>query len=385
MNDPARQLVQALPDVARLAQAAHRLRQHLLAAEGAYPESRARALLRVADAADDPTLNDFHRLVAGEPAARLALHDLLRDSGLAADAECDGVIRAAAATAPEAEEAPAATPWLSLALAAFARSRQYPLAELDPASPPDPHSPAGRVVQAAGQFLRGQVQRAPTERERLARTLAYDPASAEASADAGPTPMVPDPSVYRPPVPVRYPEIAAETITVDVDEQAESPTVRRGEPLVITEEDVRAATPAPLRVDPPAPSPIPPGAVVMPGAETGRPGLSVSGGRRRRGATQTTRLRVVVQEHANGPGMYGIQVHVRSRSAGVKVAGTTNRDGHFLCQLPVKPNEGVTYDVEVSWPRDQGDKAEKKAITLNADRTEFTIPFYPQYRPEDPA
>jgi hypothetical protein len=90
----------------------------------------------------------------------------------------------------------------------------------------------------------------------------------------------------------------------------------------------------------------------------------------------TTKLRVLVQEHPDGPGLYGLQVRVTC--AGIKsyVAGTTDRDGKFVCELPVRMQTGLTYDVEITWPRDKGGDGERKSITLNADRTEFTLPFY---------
>ncbi|MCA9979169.1 MAG: hypothetical protein KC413_25580 [Anaerolineales bacterium] len=48
-----------------------------------FTESRAKALLRTADAVDVPTLDDFARLMETETAVRLALHDLLKESELA--------------------------------------------------------------------------------------------------------------------------------------------------------------------------------------------------------------------------------------------------------------------------------------------------------------
>jgi hypothetical protein len=63
---------------------------------------------------------------------------------------------------------------------------------------------------------------------------------------------------------------------------------------------------------------------------------------------------------------------------GVKsyVAGTTDRDGKFVCELPVRVESGLTYDIDVTWPREEGSEVERKSITLNADRTYFTLPFY---------
>jgi len=74
--------------------------------------------------------------------------------------------------------------------------------------------------------------------------------------------------------------------------------------------------------------------------------------------------------------MYGLQVNVASKSVKKHLAGITNRDGKLLCELPINKKEGVTYDVDVTWPRDLGGETERKSITLHADRTEFVLPFY---------
>jgi hypothetical protein len=169
MEKPAMKLIKTIDD-ARLGLFAEGLRDWLLADEGetaVFTESRAKALLRATDAVDDATLNDFARLVEQPTAVRLALHDLLQNSHLA---DNDDV----ALLAQSAIRNPQSTiPWLSLALAAFAWKSQYPLAQLDPAEPPEPYSPAGQVVQRAAHFLRQQVQRSATERDKLARKLAY--------------------------------------------------------------------------------------------------------------------------------------------------------------------------------------------------------------------
>jgi hypothetical protein len=96
----------------------------------------------------------------------------------------------------------------------------------------------------------------------------------------------------------------------------------------------------------------------------------------------STRLRVVVQEYPDGPGLYGLQVRVSCQGIKSFVAGTTNRDGKFLCELPVRVHSGLTYDVDVTWPREMNREVERKSITLNADRTEFVLPFYRVLTPE---
>ena len=98
--------------------------------------------------------------------------------------------------------------------------------------------------------------------------------------------------------------------------------------------------------------------------------------RRGRAPMAITKLRIVVQEHPDGPGLYGLQVRVSSRGIRRYVAGTTNQAGEFLCELPVQADMGLTYDVDVTWPRDFGGEVERKSITVNADRTHFDLPFY---------
>lgn len=88
------------------------------------------------------------------------------------------------------------------------------------------------------------------------------------------------------------------------------------------------------------------------------------------------RLRILVQEYKDGPGLYGLQVQVSSPGVKAYVAGATNRDGVFLCELPVRVHSGLTYDVDITWPRDHGAGTERKSITLNVDRQEFFLPFY---------
>jgi hypothetical protein len=65
------------------------------------------------------------------------------------------------------------------------------------------------------------------------------------------------------------------------------------------------------------------------------------------------------------------------------VAGTTDRDGKFICELPVRAQSGLTYDVDVTWPRDAGGETERKSITLHADRTYFVLPFYRHLNPPE--
>jgi hypothetical protein len=405
MHEAALKLVQSFPDQARLARFAGRLLEWLVNDLGqgdqTFTESRAKALLRAGETLDEPTRHTFERLVgvvgepSSEPVLRIAIYDLLADSGLA-DNEDVKALAIATAQAAAPDNAPAAN-WFALAVAAAAWKSDILLSQLDPASPPDTYSPAGQAVRRAAAFIRQQVQRSATERDKLGRKLGYDPTAAGTpSLDALPqtAPVAPLPPHYRMPVPVRYPEVARETIHIDDDEEiSPGSPVTRGEPIKIGDDELGGDAAAssgpirqpPLRIEadqiPPAPapttpSPRPPRAsqVVTPPATTTanvhRPA--------RRGSrpTQTTRLRVLVQEHPDGPGLYGLQVRVSSKGLKSFVAGTTNREGAFTCEVPVHRDSGLTYDVDLTWPRDYGSEVERKSITLNSDRTLFTLPFY---------
>ncbi|MCI0397503.1 MAG: hypothetical protein L0332_14570 [Chloroflexi bacterium] len=396
-EDSALQTIQSLPDSQHLAAFAGRLREWLVSdlnSGGENPpeftESRAKALLRAAAAVDDPTLNDFARLVENDSVARVALYDLLKDSALGVEPQ----VAALAGPSPAGSAALATIPWLSLAVAAFAWKSGYLLHQLDPASPPGAHSPAGQLLKRAAHYLRQQVQRSATERDKLGRKLSQAPAGARSLEALRPeAPIAPLPPHFRPPIPVRYPEVAREMIQVD---PAESPpaTPARGEPLVITNEDLPAEPrppDAPVRMPPITigqeqltperrrpPTPLPGSAVLMPNSSVeSRPSLTVAL-RQMLGQEEmkTTKLHILVQEYPDGPGLYGLQVRVTCHGIKSYVAGTTDREGKFVCELPVRLHAGLTYDVDVTWPRDAGGDVERKSITLNADRTYFTLPFY---------
>ena len=373
----------------------------------AFTDSRAKALLWATEVIDDPTLQDFGRLMQTPVLMRIALYDLLKESGLAGNAE----VQAMTAVGSEADPALIVS-WPVLVIAANAWKSGYLLNQLDPASPPEPYSPAGQVLKRTGHFMRHQVQRSATDREKLGRKLSQPPSGAANLETMTPQETIaPLPPHYRPPIPVRYPEIARDTIQLDAN--AAPPAgqpVTRGEPLIITEDDLPPApvprrapaeppppdppTLAPVRMPPISisrdqvapetperrrpPSPMPRTAVLMPNSSVeSRPSLTMAL-RQMLGQEEmtTTRLRILVQEYPDGPGLYGLQVRVGC--AGIKsyVAGTTNREGQFICELPVRLQAGLTYDVDITWPRDKGGDGERKSITLNADRTEFTLPFY---------
>jgi hypothetical protein len=420
MTDMALKTIQSIREDSHLPIFANRLTRWLIETlqaevpppfgEGAtsnFTSSRAKALLRTTAVIDDPTLQDFDRLMQTAALVRIALYDLVQESGLADQAE----IQAMAAVGSEADAAPPVA-WPVLIIAANAWKSGYLLNQLDPASPPDPYSPAGQVLKRTAHFMRRQVQRSATDREKLGRKLSQPPSGAANLETMAPQEAIaPLPPHYRPPIPVRYPEVARETIQLNANEERPAgQSVTRGERLIITEEDLPPA-PAPRRVpaepapaEPPTtppvrmppisisrdqvapetperrrpPSPMPRTAVLMPNSSVeSRPSLTMAL-RQMLGQEEmtTTRLRILVQEYPDGPGLYGLQVRVGC--AGIKsyVAGTTNRDGQFICELPVRLQAGLTYDVDITWPRDKGGDGERKSITLNADRTEFTLPFY---------
>jgi len=398
MEDAALSLIRAFPDRPQLAAFAARLLDWLnsdLNPRGEpLSESRARALLLAAEALDEPTRHSFSQLTDTEPGARIALYGLLRESNLADNGDV-AALAAAAAGAPPPDR-PAAAAWLALAVAAHAWRSGFPLDRLDPAAPPDPYSPAGQVIKRAAFFARQQVQRSATERDKLSRKLAYTgpggPATLNGLRPDGTA--APLPPYYRPPVPVRYPEYTS-GVQVNPDELEQPTPPAPAAPLSISVDDLEPpAAPAapltqpPLRIDasqlePPArpipqpPAPRPPSNVVMPTAAVS-PARPAAPRRHKRGRAPmaTTKLRVVVQAHPDGPGLYGLQVRVSSRGIRRYVAGTTNKDGEFLCELPVQADAGLTYDIDVTWPRDFGGEVERKSITVNADRTHFVLPFY---------
>ena len=362
-----------------------------------FGESRARALLRAADLADEPTLADFGQMIGHEAAFRVALYDLLRDTGLARETS----VRDLAQLSPPGETPPFS--WLALVVAAYAWRGGYPLQSLDPAAPPSPNTPAGQSLRRAAHFLRRQVQRSATERDKLNRLLSQPPSGApslDTLNTSGET-IAPLPPHFRPPVPERYPEMASETLHVDPDEVAAAPQITVGDPLVISPDEVGGAPAAsgePVRqpaitierdqVTPSAPpSPMPASAVVMPAASNdapSRPGLTVALRQMfRQEELSTTKLRVLVQEYPDGPGLYGLQVRVTCKGVKSHVAGTSDRDGKFICELPVRAQTGLTYDVDVTWPREEGGETERKSITLHADRTYFVLPFYRRLNPPE--
>jgi len=352
-----------------------------------FTESRAKALLRAAGVVDDPTLHDFGRLVEGNSTAvRLALHDLLQETQLVEDEEVSALATASAAIS----NLQSPVPWLSLSIAAHAWKSGYPLYQLDPASPPGEYSPAGQLIKRAATFLRQQIQRSATERDKLGKKLAYNPGDGTQTLDTMPDgqPIAPVPPHFRPPIPVRYPEVARETLQVDESKQSnEQNSITRNAPLTITNDDIQPANQRPVRMPEIRirADQVQPRRQSRPTQPRSQPSSSGGGNlgtavrqrfSRDKEALRSTKLRVIVQDVQDGPGLYGIQVQVRCQGIKAHVAGTTNREGVFLCELPVRVRSGLTYDVDVTWPRDFGGEVERKSVTLNVDRTEFKLPFF---------
>lgn len=397
MPDQALTLLKThLPDT-HLALFVYRLTQWLIAdqteaEQPTFTESRAKALLRATNVIDDPTLKDFAQRMEHETAVRLALYTLLKETELADNEE----VQALAATSGTGEATAAQTPsYLLLAVTAYAFQRGYPLSNLDPASPPAEFSPAGQLIKRAGYWIRQQVQRTATERDKLAKKVAFaGNAQTHASQTVDTLPAQPTaapvPPHYRPPIPVNYPEVANETLQVEAETETPPPPAVTAVPvsakITITEADI-TPPPAPPRTMPPIR--ITEEQVATTGQRIQRrvvePAVNNASSfatavqrqwKNGRERMTTTKLRVVVQEYPDGPAMYGLQIRISCRGVRSHVAGTTNRDGIFMAELPVRVQSGLTYDVQVNWPRDFGGEKERKSITLNADRTQFELPFY---------
>jgi len=397
MQNAALEFIQTIPDIDHLNFLADRLLSWLVTdlnhSDESVPdftESRARAMLRASDLLDDPTRHSFERLMEQEAAVRIAQYDLLKDSELAGSEEVAALVSTTAAS--DLGDPPGEVQWHSLAVAAFSWKSGYPLYQLDPASPPNAYSPAGQVLKRAATFIRQQVQRSATERDKLAKQLAFVANSGSAGVSslddmAASESVAPLPPHFRPPIPVNYPELTRETLQVDSGENVDMTTVTRGEPITITAEDLAPQEPAAARREPiqitaeqTQSQRSSPTRIVTPNA-TVAPGSSFADSVRKkfarsRESMKITKLRIRVQEHPDGPGLYGLQVRVTCQGIKSHVAGTTTREGTFVCELPVPEHSGLTYDVDVTWPRDLDGETERKSITLNADRTEFLLPFY---------
>jgi hypothetical protein len=369
-----------------------------------FTDSRARALLVSANLLDGAALSDFSHLVKSEPNQRITLCELLDDSGVAASDQVSPLRSAAQAVGQGSDSGEEPTPisWLALIIGCYAWKIGYPISQLDPSSPPGAYTPAGQVLKRSAGFVRRQLQRSATERDRLSQSLSRPSSMVPSLDDLSPDPgsIAPLPPHYRPPIPERYPEISGETIEVDPNEPAQEQAFTTGALLVITESEIESDPESgneivrmptitigqeQLTEEPRTPlSPLPSSAVVVPTDQTSqsRPSLTVALRQMlSHEKLASTKLKVLVQQYPDGPGLYGLQVRVSCKGVKSYVAGTTDREGKFVCELPVRVDSGLTYDVELTWPRDEGGDVERKSITMNADRTQFSLPFYRQLNP----
>ncbi|MEM9773624.1 MAG: carboxypeptidase-like regulatory domain-containing protein [Chloroflexota bacterium] len=382
-------LIQSEPNVAGLLQLAASLQATLL--EGISTPShllasKIRSVLLASNLLDDGILREFNQAVGRENGLRLALADLFERF----EAPANDLLLSPSDAVCE---------WLVLVTAACAEQKGYDIENLDPSSPPAPHSPAGLMLAQVADFFKAQTRRTATERDRLAKKLAFDNSalsetSQESSAD--PAPAAADPDV-RVPAPVTYfehnPPIK---LTVeDIDQQHDPVTT-----LPPVSLDLTAHPPTPEPESEPA-APAQP--QTMPAIKITRESLKPLSQRVTEQANQawrdvgapaigrvadkvrdiltpeettSTMLRVQVLDQPQGAGIVGVQVTVTCKGIRSHVAGITDRDGSFICELPVRESSGLTYDVTVSWPREMGSDREKKSITLSPDRGEFELPFF---------
>ena len=141
---------------------------------------------------------------------------------------------------------------------------------------------------------------------------------------------------------MNYPEVARNTVQISENESVpDQGTVSRNAPLTITGDDILGESQRPIRMPEiriradqvPARRQI-----AAKHSPVHRPSSSSNGNlgtavrqrfSRDKEALRSTKLRVIVQDVQDGPGLYGIQVQVRCQGIKAHVAGTTNRDGVF--------------------------------------------------------
>lgn len=380
-------LIQAEPDAAGLHQLAASVQATLL--EGISTPthllaSKIRSVLIASGLLDDGILREFNQTIERENGLRLALSDLFERF----DAPADDLLLS---------PADAKCDWLVLVTAACAEQQRYDLENLDPSSPPAHHSPAGLMLAQVADFLKAQTRRTGTERDRLAKKLAFDStalAQSSVSELAEPAASIQDSNV-RMPAPVTYFEHNPPIKITEADFNVESDPAVTMSPVSL---DLTAHPPTP---EPEPETPAPPR--TMPAIKITRESLKPLSQRVSEQANQAWRdvgapaisrvadkvrdiltpeetsdtlLKVQVMDRPNGNGIVGVQVTVTCKGIRSHVAGITDGDGSFACELPVRESSGLTYDVTVSWPREMGSDREKKSITLSADRGEFELPFF---------
>ena len=366
--------------------------------------NKIRALFLGSGLLDDAHTREFLRIIENEATLRIALAELIEETDL-------NVTSADVVDRFERTE----VEWLVLITAAFAAKNRYPLEALDPSSPPALHTPAGMMLQQVSQFVRRQRLRTATERDRLVKKLAYDATLRLDSVDESQTErseeegIAPVPPYFRPPVPERYaeynPDLVIDDVALDGEASAsDHPPVpadaenHAGTHLVISTDDLVEEISAPQRMPsiritadqiPPRPAAVPPRSSARTGSGSSSPRTNTEigpsaldqlvtavGNLFKSETLGSTRLRIIVQPTPTADGIYGIQVRVSCKGIRSQVAGTTNQNGRFVCELPVRLSSGLTYDVDVTWPEELGGHVERKSITLSGDRPQFELPFY---------
>lgn len=385
--DAIRQLFRSLPESEQDA-LAQQLAYRLADGDATLTESRARVLLHeaagVESAEIQAILDEFVERMREPAQARLALFDVIQATGL------EPARPGATADAPFAG-------WLTLGILAGAHQVGYHAADLDPSHPPAPHSPAGRALGYAIGWINAQLRRNAIERDRQLRRIAYDPVV----ATPPPTSTQPE-GVARGTIPVRYFEYN-EAIAVDSAELDTPPPPVTTSPVRITEDDLPALE-RPLEINvgpsrriarPQAAAPDEDVVIETDDAPSIRQALSenlpevrdsvastaaaLAGAVRarfRNEAVPTVRLRVVVQDKPDGTGLPAVQVKISSPGFKNYVAGTTNPEGVFIVDLPVRDRAGMMYHADVVWPAQFGGTTERKSITLNTHRDAFMLVFY---------
>ncbi|MEM7800102.1 MAG: hypothetical protein AAF633_12995 [Chloroflexota bacterium] len=343
--------------------------------------NRVRAVFLATNLLDDSQLREFFRRIENEYALRIGLYELAIETDLNFSHEM--LVDPFEFVDVE---------WLVLITAAFAQKAGYPLDALDPSSPPTLNTPAGLMLQKVAQFMRRQIELSATEKGRLVKKLEFNP---ELQTDHAQMPIGDSPEVtaapphYRTPVPETYLEhnpgldlsegevadqsavalpMRGDALTITEDDLEQIPQVTHMPPIKITADQIppkqataRRTTPA--NQPPPGPSTID----QLTGAISNLFNSESLG---------TTRLRILAQESPDGPGVYGLQVRVTCKGIRSHVAGTTDREGRFVCELPVRLNSGLTYDVDLTWPHEMGGDIERKSVTLSNDRPVYELPFY---------
>ena len=168
-----------LPDT-HLALFVHRLTQWLLADHNeqedapAFTESRAKALLRATNVIDDPTLKDFfQRMEKRNGRSRRPYTRLLNETELANNEEVMALAATSGSGDPTVDYHASKFLFVTCHFSLCLPKR---LSAQHSSTPP--HRPLnlvlpGQIIKRAGYWMRQQIQRSATERDKLAKKLAY--------------------------------------------------------------------------------------------------------------------------------------------------------------------------------------------------------------------